>query len=190
MKRLLILLTLSGFAMACGDDDGDDSPGPVDAGGDAKADTGTLDSSVGGKVTNVGAACTQGSQCTGMAATCATVTPIGQAFPGGYCSATCSTSAECGAEGACPLGELISLAPDNPLLTGLAGQCWDKCTTAGQVSNCRTGYTCTTLGMVVGMNLPVPQLSLPVCLPANISLGDGGTGDASVVDASGIDSSI
>jgi len=186
MKRLLMLLTLSGFAMACGDDD-EDKPGPVDAGGDAKVDTGTIDGSVTAKVTNVGAACTTATQCTGTAATCATVTPLGQPFTGGYCSATCATSAECGAEGACPLGELITLAPTNPLLAGMSGQCWEKCTTAGQVSNCRTGYACTTLGTVVGMSLPIPQLSLPICLPVGTAIGDAGPSDASVVDAAGLD---
>jgi hypothetical protein len=188
MKRVLILAALSALAMACSDDDGgDDDKTVVDAGGDAKVDASMDGSTSTAKVTNVGAACTAASQCMGTAPTCETTTPIGGPFPGGYCSAVCSTSAECGATGACPLGELIMLNPTNPMLAGLSGQCWEKCTAVGTTAGCRSGYACTTLGTAIGNSTPIAPLMQPVCLP--LVSGDAGLSDASVVDASGIDAS-
>ncbi|MFT3928530.1 MAG: hypothetical protein QM778_38730 [Myxococcales bacterium] len=65
-------------------------------------------------------------------------------FRGGYCSAGCDTSAECGADGACPVGETraeLAGTPMAALFDTLPSNCLRACESAAE---CRTeeGYDC------------------------------------------------
>lgn len=85
---------------------------------------------------DIGQPCTQSGDCKGgPSPTCWTATVNNQAgappTPGGYCSSTCNTDAQCGGNGAC-----VSI--------GAAGRfCVAKCRNA---TTCRTGYACAFYG--------------------------------------------
>ena len=90
----------------------------------------------------LGEACRASTDC-GGGLTCSTA---GQGYPGGFCSAACTTSATCGASAAC---------------TPIAGQqlCTPSCTTD---SACRQGYgCCATLGDVC---VPTAACPPPACM--------------------------
>jgi hypothetical protein len=195
MKRLLMVCALAGFAIACGDDEGD-GDGRTDAGSDSGlrvdsgTDSGTTDAGpVAVKVTNVGAACTVptvATACGGASPSCGTATWAGVAYPEGHCEAACTKSAECGSTGLCPLGEglansIIGATVSMNLMTS-TGVCYKKCTTTG---DCRTGYKCNSMVEVLGGSSAqavsfVPSFAEKVCVP-NAGLvrtaGDGGVGD-------------
>ena len=155
MKRLLILLALAGLATAaaCGDD-GEPTKKPVDnkdAGSTPVVDTG-VPAARPVQIENPGAACTKGSttDCKGVGAICQSSIMVGQtAVPleGGYCSAQCTSAAECSAGGGCPAAEITALIP--PALAAFAGgltalvpsNCLDKC--AGP-ADCRVIPQCRT----------------------------------------------
>ncbi len=104
----------------------------------------------------VGDACSSAAQCAavpGSGRTCVTTLFGMIEFPNGYCSATCTSSSDCGASGSC-----VSLY-------GYGSYCLRSCTTSSQ---CRTwdGYSCSTLPSTPGM----------YCLPP-ISGPDGGPVD-------------
>lgn len=222
MKRFLMVLAIAGLmAGGCKDDDDDDDVvgdggnpdgggGPTDGGGiDARVDSGT-DSAVLAKVTNAGTICTAASSCQGAAPVCAPATQFGVPAPGGgFCSATCTKAAECGPNGDCPLGELVTNATYGAqfkagfMTAGLGtvenGQCYAKCTQANSQSTCQTGYVCINLATAFALTPPgstVAEATRLVCLPAAGLVPrpagdagvDGGRSDASVADASGIDS--
>jgi hypothetical protein len=204
MKRLLILLALSGLttAVACGDDSGDKKPveTPKDA-GDTKpaADTGVPGARP-AQVTNPGAACspTSTTDCMGPGAKCETEIMVGMgmqstSLPGGYCSAQCAAATECGPGGGCPSAEITALLP--PQFAGIASgflpsYCLDKCD--AKASDCRTGYSCKSLSQLVppelaagpggGIIAGIPALRTTYCLPP-VNLPDAGIARPPVVDA-------
>ena len=80
-----------------------------------------------------GRACTAPGQCPGPNPVCAT---DANGFPGGYCTAICSNTNECGTNGIC-----VDEDPNdssNPLV------CLRRCTGSG-MGSCRTGYDCVPL---------------------------------------------
>jgi len=215
MKRLLILLALAGVttAAACGDDrdsktppvkpapdPGQTPPAPLDAGGPAARPA---------QVLNPGAACDPKSttDCMGPGAKCETEIMVGMgmqstALPGGYCSAQCAASAECGAGGGCPSAEITALLP--PAFAGVAAgflpsYCLDKCD--AKASDCRTGYQCKSLSELVPPELAagagpilagIPALKTTYCLPP-VSLPDAGVGRppvANPVRVTGLDGGV
>jgi hypothetical protein len=117
-----------------------DGPGP-DATPDGPAPTGA-----------VGDPCRDPSMCTDVPATgrdC--LTDIGGmlSFPGGYCSANCTSDSDCGTGGECVD------------LFGYMAYCLKTCTSPGE---CRTteGYTCTTIpGTTGGDTYCLPPLGGP-----------------------------
>jgi hypothetical protein len=89
-----------------------------------------------------GRACTAPTQCPGPNPVCAT---DANGFPGGYCTAICSNTNECGSNGIC-----VDEDPNdssNPLV------CLRRCTGSG-MGSCRTGYACTPLGDGSGVCYP------------------------------------
>jgi hypothetical protein len=65
-------------------------------------------------------------------------------FPGGYCSASCEASTECGAAGACPVGETKAELASTPMASVFAmlpSNCLETCESA---TDCRVseGYDC------------------------------------------------
>lgn len=175
MKRLLTLAAVAGLtaAVACGDDSGDkkettptaDAGTGIDSGAKPVADTGTGVVARPVQVDKPGAACTTATaktDCTGPSATCNESIMVGQdniKLPGGYCSAQCNATSECGTGGGCPAAEITASLPAaivdlaGPLLTGIIpSNCLDKCDKNGP-DTCRTGYECKTIGELVPPNL-------------------------------------
>jgi dienelactone hydrolase len=121
------------------------------------------------KVTNVGVACAAAKDCTGSAPVCQT-SLIGVAAPGNFCSAACTTNAECGPNGSCATGKAIASfgsAVHGPL--GTVGYCAPRCS-LGDASSCRVGYTCQTLAGVAGAAgtgglSAFPDFNEPFCSP-------------------------
>jgi len=213
MKRFLMVLALAGAMVGCGDDDDDDSPakdagpeaGPVDAGMDAARDSAVPDAAVAVKVTNAGALCTAASACTPTGATCDTMSQFGVASAG-FCSATCTKSAECGTNGDCPVGELVNGSFGAAFKMGgfpnvNVGQCYAKCTAVGSQSTCQAGFVCSNLKTAFGLpataDVAGEVITRPVCIPMGGLIprpaGDGGTDSGSpdggtVADAGGMDS--
>ena len=117
-----------------------------DPGYDTSYDPGT-DTATGGVV---GDACYSATQCTGVPGTgrtCLTTLMGYITFPGGYCSATCTSAADCGTGAQCVN------------LMDLGYYCLKQCTTAAQ---CRTSasYTCSTVTGAAGM-FCIPPVSSP-----------------------------
>jgi hypothetical protein len=174
MTRLLTLLAVAGLtaAVACGDDSGDkkgttptpDAGSSIDSGAKPVADTGTGVVARPIQVENPGAACTTATKadCKGPSATCNETIMVGQdniKLPGGYCSAQCNATSECGTGGGCPAAEITASLPAaivdlaGPLLTGLIpSSCLDKCDKTGP-DVCRSGYECKTIGELIPSNL-------------------------------------
>jgi hypothetical protein len=178
MKKLLTVLALAGFAMACGDDDKDPEgnvtpDSGVDAGRDAGPGAGDAGPRV-VKVTNAGNACAADTECTGGAAKCDKATVLGQPLTGGYCSAQCLYADECGSTGDCPLGEIIRAVGSAAAMGQTAGSCYKKCT-ANTSGDCRDGYVCSSLSAALGIpaNPVLPALGRTVCLPPTAPV-DGG----------------
>lgn len=133
----------------------------VDAGTVPRTDGGVVPRSDGGGGPTVpgstGAACTMPSDCT-MLTSAMCLTDIGgfYSFPGGYCTTSCMSDAECGAGGGCLM------------IPVLGGYCVKSCTAA---SDCREGegYTC--------MAPPIGGMGGMYCLPPFMMGGlslDGG----------------
>ncbi len=137
-------------------------------------------------VTNAGAACDGDGDCEGAGPTCqmtveipAAVTgpgaPVAVPFPGGYCTASCTTQQECGAGSECGVKKLIDTL--GPLLTAMGvpegvfevvpSQCLALCKGAG---DCRVGYVCQNLIDASGQGSMLPPgaglLFARYCLPA------------------------
>ncbi len=98
----------------------------------------------------VGDACYSATQCTGVPGagrTCLTTLMGYITFPGGYCSATCTSAADCGTGAQCVN------------LMDLGQYCLKQCTSAAQ---CRTSasYTCTAVSGAPGM-FCIPPMSTP-----------------------------
>lgn len=205
MKRLLMVLALAGFAVACGDDD--ETKPTVDGGGQqpdgSRPDTGVPDASGidsgggGAKVATTGVACTSASTCGGSASECRTTlwdVATAPATPGGYCSATCTTDADCGGGGVCPLGGVIGFTMGR---FGAAAKCHQGCMTVGSPTGCRTGYVCQSvksLADATGSGAAVPSMApwtTGFCypIPADAGVPDAGPRDGGA-DAGGMDSGV
>jgi hypothetical protein len=110
-----------------------------------------------------GAPCMSKTECGGTSPTCEMKLQSGEAFPGGYCSSTCSTSMND------PNND--GLNPKCPGGTGtcVGGKCYTKCTGSSNMTNTmpceRMGYACFNIGM-------------PVCLPASHSQCDPNVRDS------------
>ncbi|MDB4989525.1 MAG: hypothetical protein JWN04_4703 [Myxococcaceae bacterium] len=192
MKKLLILAALAGFgASACGDDSGDKATEVLkDAGlirdGAVTVRPQQIDT---GKV---GLACTTANAattCTGVAGMCLTTegtAPNTFTFPAGYCSASCQTTAECGANAGCPVAEVLAGLPaafativtPQLLSTFIPSNCFAKCATS---ADCRGDYTCASIGSLGGGQVPPaaaalltgPAFMVNYCLPP-APVTDGG----------------
>ncbi|MDB4971750.1 MAG: hypothetical protein JWN48_91 [Myxococcaceae bacterium] len=190
MKKLLILAALAGFgAGACGDDSGDKPSTPS-----TTSDAGSKDAAVARpqqiETGKVGLACTTNTakaDCgNGPGTTCVTTQGQGDmslTFPGGYCSATCEATSECGAGAACPVADIIAKLPaafagvvTPATLTGLGlpSNCLQKCAAA---TECRSGYSCASLASAAGSQVPATVSGFlgtdTFCLPP-ITARDGG----------------
>lgn len=233
MKRFLMALALAGAMIGCGDDDGDDDVDPGDGGPgeggirndggldgslDARVDAEAGTSPEGGaaaRINNPGAACTSAtaSTCTGTNAVCSPTIGFAAAAPGGgWCTAMCTATAQCGAEGTCPVGDLLGNAATGALVRAgfaeagvpgpildMASQCMDKCAAAGSMSDCRAGYRCTTLATEIPSLMPAaaiaPSVNTPICVPVSglnpvPVIPDAGAGDAGSMTVTGMDSGL
>ena len=158
--------------------------GPGDAGPplDAGVDAGPQ----GPLVFNPGAACAKAKDCEGPQATCQTEValpafggmggaagPMMITFPDGYCTADCTTQAQCAAGSECGVKKLIDTI--EPFLMGMIppgaldqvpSQCLDLC--AG-TSQCREGYVCQSIIEASGQASRLPPgsalLFSKYCLP-------------------------
>lgn len=224
MKRFLMTLALTGAMtgsmIGCGDDEDpmDDPTPPGDGGTDGSVVTndGGIDAAVDAGVTvqvsNPGDLCGTNAQCMpSTSATCAMASQFGQPVTGstGFCTAECTSSAECGDNGSCPVGDLVNgQYGDTFKMNGFpnvdVGQCYEKCTTLGTQGTCETGYTCSNIKTAFGMEDRAnvePAVLLPVCLPnsglipprppADGGVADGGVGDGgAALIVTGIDSGL
>jgi hypothetical protein len=202
MIRVLALLALAGLgatAAACGDKGDDDLEV-------AKSDASTRAPSADGAVRgaqidakSLGAACERVSECRGGGElACLTRFPDGSRLPGGYCTAKCNASSDCGPGGGCPTGDFVaapSLKDYAAEITGMLPQvCYQACV---RTSDCaREGYVCRSLiatrlqsaaSAILGL---VPSLGYDYCVPP---VADAGTPDASTSALSvgaGLDSGL
>ncbi len=218
MKNLLTLAALAGLSatvIACGDDSGDkDTTEQKDAA--VKADSSAPPPRA-KQIDNLAAKCTADSECKGAGSvTCLTELGGGGGLggggdaqpvevPGGYCTAQCNYSSECGDNGACPLAAVLA----SPLVAGIAGQfggaaglsalfpqqCFEKCTVGdagGQGSCSRSDHLCrpisallgatgggSQLAGLTGLLGDIPELKYNYCFPEiELPVGDAGVGDA------------
>lgn len=206
MKRLLMAIAIAGLAVACGDDDGGDTPTPTNDGGadsgrpdsglDGSIDSGTdasaADAAVTVRVTNTWTGCAAGSTgtCTGPNAVCQTTSPLipGSIYPspGGVCTATCTKTAECGGGGICPVGEAIASFPTAASMLGGAGYCSKACAIGS--ATCGTGYACVNVKILAQMANSPTAAQIPDVAPWNTGFcvtilrasTDGGVGDGGV----------
>jgi hypothetical protein len=181
---LAALPALVSLSFAC---DSQDAPA---TGSDSSVLTPDAGSDATAEVLNVGAACSADSACQGPSAQCLTHRLTTQ-YTGGYCTADCSTDAECGSNGVCPVGETRNVAPSYPIGLTWAHKCFQTCT--GAAGECRQGYQCQSLARAyIAYNPPAPLQRL-VCIPAPnlvVTLGaphNTAHSDASVVSASKVD---
>lgn len=142
------------------------------------------------RVSNVGVACSLlKPSCEGTDAECLEISYSGAFYPGGYCTADCSQSEECGDQGVCPVGDAQRVASDYRFRSTWARKCFRTCS-PGTPGACRVGYACVSLAEVyLADDAPAP-MHTPVCVPSwpTFSREDGGTpadaGAARTLDAS------
>lgn len=138
----------------------------------------------------LGAACevTDAAACAREKAICLTslmVLSNEVAFEGGYCSAPCEHTEDCGTDGDCPVGETRAQLEGSPaaaLFANLPSNCLKRCE---ESSDCREqeGYACGPLTSALPAEIrPIAQsvvadkpiASKRFCVPA-AQLADGGT---------------
>jgi hypothetical protein len=159
MKRVLTLLALASASMtiSCGDteSDGEQPAASRDAGvkdsATTQKDSGTVKTDgaapVTIKVRGVGSACTVDRDCMPSGAKCVTELD-GMTLQGGYCSAICAETAECGENAGCPVGDVtksLNLPIDISTIVPFPSYCLKKCAPS-DTSACRTGFSCTSAG--------------------------------------------
>ncbi|HEX5660121.1 MAG TPA: hypothetical protein VFX59_23155 [Polyangiales bacterium] len=225
MKRLLTLLALAGLsaaAGACGDDSGDDGDdkGEVKTDAAVKADAKVIRPT---QIDNLAATCEANGDCKGVGAV-ECLTEFGsemfggtQELEGGYCTAACNDTLECGANGACPVADLVSnpqiatilnLFGGTEALSGIIPQnCIATCTVGdagGQGTCARADHLCRKLipdgeaaagapPALAGALAGLPGLQKTYCLPEiDIQLGDAGIrrDGGAALRVSGLDAGI
>jgi len=166
---LAALCTCAALA-ACGDEEGEPKveeqrvpdAGPVEA-----------------KISNAGTACSLlNRSCEGSAPQCLEVSYSGAFYTGGYCTADCKASAECGLDAVCPVGEAERVAPDYDFRSTWARKCFKTCIPNPIHNPCRAGYACRSLADSYAANDAPTPMQTPVCLPSYSSFPkDAGTQD-------------
>ena len=116
------------------------------------------------KVTDVGAACVTPFDCRGPAAQCLEISLSGAYYAGGYCTAECKSSVECGPGAECPVGESELLAPTYSFLSTWARKCFKSCSPT-EANACRFGYTCKSLADAYQASDAPAPLHHTVCIP-------------------------
>jgi hypothetical protein len=154
---LAALCTCAALAAACGDD----VETKIEQ---ARApDAGPVET----KISNAGIACSLlNRSCEGSAAQCLEVSYSGAFYPGGYCTADCKQSAECGLDAVCPVGEAERVAADYAFRSTWARKCFKTCVPNATKDPCRPGYACRSLAESYAVaDAPTP-MHTPVCLPS------------------------
>lgn len=114
---------------------------------------------------SVGNACAADGDCGG--GRCATMQLTGT-FPGGYCTGSCLTAADCGGKGVC-----------DPGIAGAAGTCFLGCDDDGDCT--REGYRCRNGGLTGGAKRCMPGADpLPTGLVGNACTADSECGGAAM----------
>jgi hypothetical protein len=219
------LLSVAAWLPACSDDPKTEKrANNMDAGTDAgRTQDPDAATALEPLVLNTGDACETESDCEGPSPVCMTMLelpaggPPGGApmasreinFPGGYCTANCTASAQCGGTAECGVTELLNDL--EPILAQMGApdidpsqfpsQCLRLCASNG---TCRDGYRCQTIidAAGLGAQFPIPAGFLArYCLPrqgltpgdagmdaggmGDAGMGDAGMGDAGADDAGG-----
>lgn len=163
MNRLCWIFTV--LIVACGDEGADD--GSFDAAQREDAATDPLDASQQTaeptkdaaepvlnpdagrpvRVHNVGAACGASQRCEGGMSMCLPRLAAGLELPGGYCSAICELSSDCGARGHCVRAEAeeaLAQGPGAAFVPSFPQSCLQTCS---DTSDCRSaeGYECVSV---------------------------------------------
>ncbi len=129
----LVLLCPNGIDIAACDC----SMGGSSSGGTSSGGTSSGGTSSGG--TAVGGACTADGTCVDQSAEGPPVCLNTAPWPGGYCSAPCFSSTDCGAAGVC-----VNFGPDSTTGQNMVF-CMAGCDPVAN-NGCRTGYACYSLG--------------------------------------------
>lgn len=161
MRPVLVLVACLGFVTACADD-GEPGDMPVE-----EVDGGSFSI----RVTNVGVECSMENACQGMASTCMLVSSTNTRYPGGYCTAVCEASAQCGPGAVCPVGESLLQDPNFAVKEIWPKSCFRRCTKDVPETGCRAGYVCRSLTEAYGLtpgNTP-PAMQEAVCIPVPTS---------------------
>lgn len=118
------------------------------------------------RVSNAGVSCSLlNRSCQGSAPQCLEVSYSGAYYPGGYCTADCRQSADCGLDAVCPVGEADRLTPGYPFRSTWARKCFKTCVPNPTENPCRPGYACVSLAEAyLAQDAPAP-MHTPVCLP-------------------------
>lgn len=167
MRRLLVASTL--IAALCGCGDGSEETN-VETEAILNEDAATPLAMV--QVSNVGAACHEDLACSGATATCLTRSSTATIYPGGYCTATCASDAECGPDGVCPIGEAERLEPRYDFIASWPRKCFRRCALDAE-SGCRPDYRCRSLAEAyLRPGAPAP-MHVPVCIPKPVNADSG-----------------
>jgi hypothetical protein len=163
----LVVACASACGAACATDAGEpglaENRGVEPDGGAARDDAGA--SALLERVSNVGTPCSLLSHsCRGAAAQCLEISYSGAFYAGGYCTADCKSSAECGPGGECPVGDAESLEPDYDFRSTWARKCFKSCQ-PGALDSCRAGYACMSLADAYAANDAPAPLHRNVCIP-------------------------
>jgi hypothetical protein len=193
MKRLLTLLALAGLsaaAGACGDDSGDDD------GDKGKTDASVKDAAAPRPqqidTDSLGDACKSATDCKGAGQVECLEDLGGQVdIPGGYCTAACTTDAECGPQGFCPAAALSAFGGGSlggiDLGAIIPQNCVLKCTKSNDAGGgcARSDQVCGALADALppafkALAAAFPAATMPFCFaPVDLSqFTDGGLPDA------------
>lgn len=127
------------------------------------------------KVTNVGATCLTALDCHGPSAQCLEISLSGAFYAGGYCTAECKSSVECGPGAECPVGESELINATYPFRSTWARKCFKSCS-PGDPNACRLGFTCKSLADAYEASDAPAPLHNTVCIPHLPTLSwDAGT---------------
>ncbi len=159
--RALATLAIA-LVLSCGDDGVQRAMDPVDE-PSLPPDAAVLPSI---KVSNAGAACTASQGCQGELPECLITSPAGTFYPGGYCTADCKSSMECGPGAACPVGDAELADPDYPFTSTWARKCFKSCTLGK--NECRLGYQCESLADAYRAPDAPAAMHDTVCVPQSV----------------------